>query len=560
MARFPIVKMKKITVGLLIAFLLFPVIYLRAQTVGQLVKGSLPAVYYITGNAKRLAFSDEATYFSWYPDFSQVQTLPDDQLAAIPFVGLVTIRPGAVIVKTAIDPKVYAVARGGVLRWVNNEDTAKLIYGVDWASKVYVIPEEFLTAYKFGDDITAGGQYWWQKELDASPTIDADYSAGSAADAAKPAMPVVAAKKNVLFVLWDPKRPQHPAPDKTVLERVLYGAAPSAIDYYRNESGGNAVLVNAGVLGWYAADKPPEHYWSDEEISHQGDGYKTGAAERLGEALRRADDDFDFSKYDANGDRKITADELSIFIVIPQLGDPQNVIATPYSAEDPTAVPLVADGVTIGAVDQLYIGTPLGSDSEFGAILFGFAKQAFDLSELSSTNGSFSLMSDHASGLRLDPYNRIKIGAKIDLIPKVAEVSQQNLGSNISGGGIIRIDRDQPDGPGLGTEYFLIENREHGVYDGALPDIGIAIWDVNGSNVSLKRLDSATPLNDTRALWRRDNGASLPTALELSWASDNARSGVRLLNVTDAGAVMDFTLEKKILNEFDVRPLPSPIQ
>jgi M6 family metalloprotease-like protein len=565
----------------------------EAASPGDLIKGSSSAaVYYVTADNKRLAFPNEAVYFSWYKDFSGVQTISDTDLAALPLAGLITIRPGTKIVKFETDPKIYAVAHGGTLRALTTDDIAQIIFGADWANKVVVVPDAFLTSYKFGIDITGPGQYWWSKESVASPTIADDLDPSKSPDATAPpaasspvttppptasspvttpppaasspvTTPAVATGptiKNILFILWDPKRPQDAAPDKTALERVVFGAAPSVADYYKTESNNQVQLVNAGILGWYSADYPPDHYWSDDPIVHESDGYLTGAAERVAEAVKKASADFDFKKYDTNGDGKITPDELAIIVVTPQSGDPSDDIANVYSNET-DQTPLTVDGVTISSVGEAYIGAPLGEAPEFGAVTHCIAKLVFSLPDAPSSDGAFSLLSDPYTDLQIDPYNRVQLGwLTPKVIPQVQEESYQTLPSIETSHVVLRIDRDQPDGPAVGTEYFLIENRERGDYDNSLPDTGLAVWDVYGGTATLVRLDNNSPLDDTRALWHLSSDPTAFISQELHWVSDGARSGVRFLNLGSPATVMGFDLEKKILTVQDLAPIPAPIQ
>jgi M6 family metalloprotease-like protein len=540
---------------------------------GDLVKGSLSAVYYVTADGKRLAFPNEATYFSWYADFNAVKIVTDAELAALPLSGLVTIRPGVKIVKFETSPKVYAIAHNGTLRAFASEGVAATIYGADWATKVVVVPDAFLTSYKFGADITGSGQYWWSNESNASPDISDDLDPSKSPDAYVPVIPATPAPvqapiatpavstgptvKNVLFILWDPKRPSAAAPDKNALQRVVFGPSPSVADYYKIESNNQVQIVNAGILGWYSADYPPDHYWSDDPVDHMIDGFKTGAAERVSEALKKSDADFDFKKYDANNDGVLSSSELSIFIVIPQYGDPVEDSIGVDAGETPTTVPMVLDGVAISSVNELYVSTPLASTPEFGAITHGFARYVFGLSDIGSGNGAFSLMSDPHSDLFLDPFSRASLGwLTPKVVPKVQEISSQTVPAN---GSAIRIDRDQPNGPGLGSEYFLIENRERNIYDNDLPDTGLAVWDVSGSSPTLVRLNSTSPYNDEQALWHAQDDPLVNVAQELHW-TDGARSGVRLLGLGAAGPVMNISLEKKILTVQDLVPLPAAIQ
>lgn len=120
---------------------------------GDLIKGSLPAVYYYGANGKRYVFPNEKTYKTWYLDFSGVKTISDAELAAIQIGGNVTYKPGVMMVKITTDPKVYAVAAGGTLRWVKTEAIAQALYGVNWSGKVEDIPDAFFTNYNLGEPI-----------------------------------------------------------------------------------------------------------------------------------------------------------------------------------------------------------------------------------------------------------------------------------------------------------------------------------------------------------------------------------------------------------------------
>lgn len=118
-----------------------------------LIKGTSPAVYYVDGG-KRWVFPNEKIYFSWYADFSQVQTITDAQLASYPIGGNVTYKPGFRLVKVQTDPKVYAVGPGGSLRWLTSEDAARAVYGADWSKRVDDVSDAFFFDYRQGDPIT----------------------------------------------------------------------------------------------------------------------------------------------------------------------------------------------------------------------------------------------------------------------------------------------------------------------------------------------------------------------------------------------------------------------
>jgi hypothetical protein len=120
---------------------------------GALIKASLPSVYYCGADGKRYAFLNDKAFFTWYKDFSSVKIISDAELAEIPFGGNITYRPGVKMVKVPSDPKVYAVAQGGVLRWISSEAVAVRLYGADWNKEIDDIPDSFFADYKVGEPL-----------------------------------------------------------------------------------------------------------------------------------------------------------------------------------------------------------------------------------------------------------------------------------------------------------------------------------------------------------------------------------------------------------------------
>ncbi|MFA5129382.1 MAG: peptidoglycan DD-metalloendopeptidase family protein [Patescibacteria group bacterium] len=121
---------------------------------GDLVKStSTSAVYYCGANGKRYVFPNDRIYFTWYKDFKSVTTITAEQLAAIPLGGNVTYRPGVKIVKIESVPNVYAVDKGGVLRWITTPAAAAALYGKDWAKQVDDLSIAFFGNYKMGASV-----------------------------------------------------------------------------------------------------------------------------------------------------------------------------------------------------------------------------------------------------------------------------------------------------------------------------------------------------------------------------------------------------------------------
>ncbi|MDO8425021.1 MAG: hypothetical protein Q7T01_00690 [bacterium] len=128
-----------------------------AADAGMLVKSaSSSAVYRINDDETRSVFPNAATYFTWYPDFSDVQVITDTALAAYPLSRVVTIRPGSHLVKIQSDPKVYAVETDGVLRWIPTEQDALTRYGTAWTTTIIDIPVSLWPTYTVGAPLSLG--------------------------------------------------------------------------------------------------------------------------------------------------------------------------------------------------------------------------------------------------------------------------------------------------------------------------------------------------------------------------------------------------------------------
>ena len=143
---------------------------------GSVIKGSSAALYYLAADGKRYVFPNDKAYRSWYTDFSGVQKISDAVLASYPLGGNVTYRPGTQLVKIQSDPKVYAVDKGGVLRWVNSESAAIAIFGSNWNKRVDDIADAFFINYTVGSPISSAGDYNPSALASADANFNADRS------------------------------------------------------------------------------------------------------------------------------------------------------------------------------------------------------------------------------------------------------------------------------------------------------------------------------------------------------------------------------------------------
>lgn len=140
---------------------------------GPLIKGSSKAVYYFGQDSRRYVFPDTNTFLSWYDNYNDVKQISDSELAKISLGGNVTFRPGTLI-KIQTDPKVYAVTKGGILRWVSNEQIVQALYGNNWQNLIYDIPDSFFTNYKLGEPILSASDYNPFLEKNSILSIDID--------------------------------------------------------------------------------------------------------------------------------------------------------------------------------------------------------------------------------------------------------------------------------------------------------------------------------------------------------------------------------------------------
>jgi hypothetical protein len=128
---------------------------IRSCDPGSLIRiASSTSVYYCGENGKRYVFPNAKTYATWYADFSGVRIVSDADMAAAQLGGNVTYAPGVKLVKITTDPKVYAVDRGGTLRWLQTSEVAAKHFGAGWATLVEDVPDTFFMDYKVGNPIT----------------------------------------------------------------------------------------------------------------------------------------------------------------------------------------------------------------------------------------------------------------------------------------------------------------------------------------------------------------------------------------------------------------------
>lgn len=151
MKKFIIISL--LAIAGLVIFIPQPSLALDLQP-GDLIKTSnSPAIYYFGYDGKRHSFPNSQTFYSWYPDYSNLKVISNVSLSSIPLGKNITIRPGTYLVKLKTDPKVYAVEPGGVLRYIASPADAVYLYGSSWATRVIDLPDYLMADYKRGQTL-----------------------------------------------------------------------------------------------------------------------------------------------------------------------------------------------------------------------------------------------------------------------------------------------------------------------------------------------------------------------------------------------------------------------
>ncbi|EKD33199.1 MAG: Copper-binding protein, plastocyanin/azurin family [uncultured bacterium] len=142
---------------------------------GDLIRAqTLTAVYYYGNDNLRYVFPNDRTYFTWYSNFDTVKWITDADMFKVQIGGNVTYKPGVKMVKVNSDPKTYALAHNGTLRWVKTEQVAVTLYGSTWNKQIDDIPDGFFSNYKIGAEIEDATTYNKASELSAASSINID--------------------------------------------------------------------------------------------------------------------------------------------------------------------------------------------------------------------------------------------------------------------------------------------------------------------------------------------------------------------------------------------------
>ena len=401
-------------------------------------------------------------------------------------------------------------------------------------------------------------------------------------------------KRKVVVILWDPQRPDNPAPSRAAIENAFIGNSNSVKQFFSEASLGrfDFEIVDflppsgSGNLDWYPANRPAAHYWGPKDPNDQdGDGFTSGHTEKWAEAVWKASNDFNFSAYDHNNNGILDPNDLLVCMMIPQ-NRQEGYQRTPAGQQFPNWKPLKSEGVNSGVeiptILEIYIGNPPSA----GLMFHEFAHLLIDAIDMYHgwppeseyvpfTIGPFSLM---ATGMpaNLDPFHRLKYGW---LRHRFASRSgRYSLRAAVTHGeALVLMDVNHSLG-----EYFILENRwdANNTCDGNLPDQGIAVWHIiedksiynasptpNGTDptywastanqwsrrgVRMIRPVVNPPITyNNKALWdgsQPETGYDLlsndpnPQHSELRWAGGSP-SGFAVRNISPSGNTVEFDLD-----------------
>jgi M6 family metalloprotease-like protein len=344
---------------------------------------------------------------------------------------------------------------------------------------------------------------------------------------------------DVLVVLFDPDRPGHPAPSISDLTQAFAGASDSIADYYRTVSGDRFTLNVVGVLGPYAAAFPAGHYWNGPG-THQ---------DKWVEALEQAEDQFDFAKYDRDGDGYVHPwRELAVVIVVPQTNSVGTVAHLWHESGD---TPQTFDGVHIELITEWYSSDPvldymvgaheLGHQILFLADLYG--KNYNSQTDHGTRPGRLSLMDLSPSDLtsHLDGPSKLALGW---VNPRFIRQDDTYTLEDVKTGGEVLVLPRRPGG--AADEYLVIENRQDAAdnsrYDAGLWDSGLAVWHLIEGDTDNDPIPPCT----SESIWSGQAG------------NDNHRQGIRLLRPAIVYSDVD-ALWSSEHDDFDAFGLTCPV-
>ncbi len=268
-------------------------------------------------------------------------------------------------------------------------------------------------------------------------------------------------------------------------DTLIFGNQPGTVrDFYSEMSYGTLTIVTVNLpssVGWKRLSNNYDYYVSN---SYGLGAYPNNTQKLCEELVDLVDPYVNFADYDNDGDGYVDG----LLIVHPGRGAEFSGTTTDIWSHKWGITPRLKDGKYIGpyTVQPEYWNTPgdmtIGVYAHETGHLFGLP-DLYDVDGSSRGIGKWSLMSSGcwngtlgSSPAYMDAWCRARIGL----------VTPSNVTKNASGVSIDQIETSPEvfrlwgDG-GLGSEYFLIENRQKIGYDSYLPSSGLLIWHIDDS-------------------------------------------------------------------------------
>jgi immune inhibitor A len=250
-------------------------------------------------------------------------------------------------------------------------------------------------------------------------------------------------------------------------------------EFYIENSYGNYIMEGT-VLGWYRATNGNAYYSGNCDGTHGLGSYPTNAQKLAQEAVIAANGDVDYSQFDNDGDGYVDG----LFVVHSGAGYENSYNNCDIHSHQWTMPTISYDGVSISAysMEPEEYGSsisPIGVFChEYGHVLG--APDLYDYDGSSSGAGDWSLMANgnyngsSRTPCHLDAYCKSVVGF---VIPT-------NVAANMTDVDFPAAEYDPivyqlwANGT-IGSEYFLVENRQKIGFDALIPGSGLLIWHVN---------------------------------------------------------------------------------
>ncbi len=129
-----------------------------SYTNGKWVKTSdRKTVYFVDIKNTRHAYPNQNIWESYFgKDFSFVKTISKEELASYPLEENVPYNRNSLFKISSI-PKVYRVSENATIHWIETEDLARRLYGINWNKKVQDLSDAFFGDYNVVEDTDGDG-------------------------------------------------------------------------------------------------------------------------------------------------------------------------------------------------------------------------------------------------------------------------------------------------------------------------------------------------------------------------------------------------------------------